>query len=270
MPPVGKSGPGTISISSSMETSGLSITRDQGVADLDQVVRRDRRGHADRDALRAVDQQVRELRRQHRRLRALLVVGGQEIDRVHLHVVQHQRGDGRHAGLGIPHGRGGQPGDRAEVALLVDERIARVPLLGQADQRGIDGHVAVRMVALHRLADDARALRRGGARREAQVVHGDQNAALRGLQTVANVGQRAADDDAHRVGQVAVLQLFVDRQRNDPPMMNIATRIGGFLRRAIFGIGRFRRQICVGRQRASFRRLCVRGTGSRRFRQAKS
>ncbi len=178
---------------------------DQGVADFSQVVRRDRRGHADRDALRAVDQQVRKLRRQHGRLRALLVVGGQVIDRVHLHVVQHQRRDGRHAGLGVPHGGGGQPGDGAEIALLVDERVAGVPVLGQPHERGIDRHVAVRVIALHRLADNARALRRGGARREAQVGHGDEDAALRGLETVADIGQGAADDDAHRVGQVAVL-----------------------------------------------------------------
>ena len=42
--------------------------RDAGVDDLAQVVRRDVRGHADRDAGRAVDQQVRHARRQDRRL----------------------------------------------------------------------------------------------------------------------------------------------------------------------------------------------------------
>ena len=42
-------------------TSGLSIELDDGVADFAEVVRRDAGGHADGDALAAVDQQVGEL-----------------------------------------------------------------------------------------------------------------------------------------------------------------------------------------------------------------
>ena len=42
--------------------------RDPGVDHLAEIVRRDVGRHADRDAARAVDQQVRETRRQHRRL----------------------------------------------------------------------------------------------------------------------------------------------------------------------------------------------------------
>ena len=220
---------------------GVVDQADQGVADLHQVVRRDRGRHADRDALRTIHQQVGKLRRQDRRLRALLVVGGQEVDRVHLRVVHHQRGDGGHAGLGITHGRGGKTGDRAEVALLVDERIAGVPVLGQADQGRIDGHVAVRVVAFHRLADDAGALRRGGPGREAQVGHGDEDPPLRRLEPVADVGQGPADDHAHRVGQVAVLELFVDGPGNEPSQVNITTWRGGFFRGNILGIGRFGR-----------------------------
>ena len=218
---------------------GVVDQADQGVADLHQVVRRDRGRHADRDALRTIHQQVGELRRQDRRLRALLVVGGQEVDRVHLRVVHHQRGDGGHAGLGIPHGRGGKTGDRAEVALLVDERIAGGPILGQADQGRIDGHVAVRVVAFHRLADDAGTLRRGGPGREAQVGHGDEDPPLRRLEPVADVGQGPADDHAHRVGQVAVLEFFVDGPGNEPSQVDIPTWQGGFFRGNILGIGRF-------------------------------
>ena len=96
--------------------------RDDAAADFAQVVRRDRRGHADRDAVGAVDQQVRKLRRQHGRLRAPLVVGGHEVDRVELEVFEHHRRDGRHAGFGVSHGRRRQAGDRAEVALLVDQQ----------------------------------------------------------------------------------------------------------------------------------------------------
>ncbi len=118
----------------------------------------------------------------------------------------------RHAGFGIPHGGRRQAGDRAEVALLVDQHVPHVPFLGHADQRGIDDAFAVRMIVTAGVAGDFRALHAAGAGREVQVVHRDQNAPLRGLQPVAHVGQRPADDDAHGVRQVAVLQLLLDRQ----------------------------------------------------------
>src|SRR5690606_34842018 len=54
--------------------------RDGRVDHFRQVVRRYVGGHADRDAGRAVDQQVREPRRHHRRLQFLLVVVGLEVD----------------------------------------------------------------------------------------------------------------------------------------------------------------------------------------------
>ncbi len=178
---------------------------DQGVADLAQVVRRDRRGHAHRDAVGPVDQQVGELRRQHRGLQPPLVVGGDIVDRVELEVLQHERGDGREAGLGIPHGRRRQARDRAEVALLIDQHVAHVPFLGHAHQGGIDDAFAVGMVVAAGVAGDFGALHPARPRREVQVVHGDQDAALRGLQAVAHVGQRAADDHAHGVRQVAAV-----------------------------------------------------------------
>ncbi len=69
----------------------------------------------------------------------------------------------------------------------LDEQVAHVPVLGHAHQRRVDGVVAVRMVALHRLADDAGALGRGRGRAQAQIVHGQQNAPLGRLEAVAHV-----------------------------------------------------------------------------------
>ena len=66
MPPVGKSGPGMISISSGRSIAGLSISAIAAVDDLAEIVRRDVGRHADGDAAGAVDQQVREARRQDR------------------------------------------------------------------------------------------------------------------------------------------------------------------------------------------------------------
>jgi hypothetical protein len=77
MPPVGKSGPGTISMQRVVVDRRIVDQRHAGVDDLAEVVRRNVGRHADGDAARAIDQQVRELRRQNRRLllRAVIVVG---------------------------------------------------------------------------------------------------------------------------------------------------------------------------------------------------
>ena len=64
MPRVGKSGAGTILISSSMPMSGSFEQRLAGVDHFAQVVRRDVGRHADRDARRTVDQQIGNLGRQ--------------------------------------------------------------------------------------------------------------------------------------------------------------------------------------------------------------
>ena len=232
MLPVGKSGPGMICISSDEGDFGVVDDLDEGVADLAEVVRRDVGGHADGDAVAAVDEEVGELAGQDARLAVLAVVAVDEIDGVVLEVGEHLRADAGQPGLGVAVGGGRQAGLRAEVALRVDERVAHVPALGHADERRVDRRVAVRVVALHRLADDARALARRGRRPEAEVVHGDEDAALRRLEAVAHVGQGAADDDRHGVVEVAVLHLVGDAQTWRP-----AVALGGSVGSAASGGG---------------------------------
>src|SRR5262249_21756252 len=68
---------------------------DEAAADLAQVVRRDLGGHADSDAVGAVDEQVGEFARQQERLAILTVVVIDEIDGVRVQVGQHLRGNRR-------------------------------------------------------------------------------------------------------------------------------------------------------------------------------
>ena len=173
-------------------------------------MRREVGRHADRDAGAAVDEQVGERGGEHDRLHVLLVIGGNEIDRVLVDVVHQHRAEMRQARLGVPHGRGRVAFDRAEVSLSLDEPLAHRPGLGHVHERGVDGLVAVGMKILHRLADDACALRGRSARHEAQLVHGVENAALGGLQTVAHIGQRARDDDRHRIVEERVADFLRD------------------------------------------------------------
>ena len=93
--------------------------RQAGIDDLAQVMGRDIGGHADRDARRTVDQQLRQARRQDGRFVLGFVVVGDEIHCLHVDVGQQFLRDPGHADLGVTHRRGGIAVDGAEVALPV-------------------------------------------------------------------------------------------------------------------------------------------------------
>ena len=179
-------------------------------ADLAQVVRRDVGRHADRDPGGAVDQQVGEARRQDQRLLRRFVVVGAEVDGVGVDVAQHLGRETRHARLGVPHRRGGVFVDRAEVALAVDQRVAQGEVLRHADQRVVDRRVTVRVVFAHHLADDVGALAVRAGRLQAEVVHRVEDATMDRLQAIAHIGQRPADDHAHRVIEVRRAHLLLE------------------------------------------------------------
>src|SRR5579875_204267 len=207
---------------------------DSGIAHFAQVMRRNIGGHAHGNALGTVDQQVRELAGQDQRLAMLAVVAIDEIDGVGFEIGKHLGADRRQPRLGITGSSGRQAGDGAEIALRMHQAITHVPILGHAYQGRIDRLIAVRMVALHRLADDAGALtgRSGGA--ESQVIHRHQDASLRRFESIAHIGQGPTDDDAHSVGEIAVLQFVGDVER----VVTIA--IAAWLRRNVA------RRLCRG------------------------
>ena len=61
------------------------------IAEFRRIVRRDRCRHSDRNALRAVGEQVGKRTRQYHRLGLRAVVGGPEIDRILVDAVHEQR-----------------------------------------------------------------------------------------------------------------------------------------------------------------------------------
>ena len=134
---------------------------------LAQVVRRNVRRHADRDAARPVDEQVRQPAGQHRGLLEAVVEVRREIDRVLVDVGRASPSRSRvRRALGIAIRRRGIAVDRSEVPLAVDQRIAQREILHHADERVVHALVAVRMVLAEHVADDRRRLlvRRGPAR----------------------------------------------------------------------------------------------------------
>ena len=218
MPPVGKSGPGTISSSSCSVHVRVVDHLDDRVADFAQVVRQQIARHADGDAGRAVDQQVGELAGQDGRLHAAArrSWAGSRPCRVR----------GRPA---VPcatavmrasvyrMAAGGSPSVRAEVSLR------RRSADSAGSSPGPGGRASGRR-PLRRAGDSCRWCRRRSSRTcrclragpQVQVVHRDQDAALRRLEPVADIGQRPVHDGAHRVGEVAVLKLLLDLEVFDP------------------------------------------------------
>ena len=176
------------------------------VAQLGEIMRRDRGRHADRDALRAIGQHIGQRRREHDRLLLLAGVIRLEVDRVLVDALEQRPRHGGHARFGVAIGGGRIAVDIAEIALPVDERIARGEILREAHQRVIDRLIAVRMEGAHHVADDLRAFLERRARVEPQHMHAVENAPVDGLQAVARVRQRAVGDGRERIAQIALFE----------------------------------------------------------------
>jgi hypothetical protein len=183
---------------------------DAAVDHLAQVVRRDVGRHADGDAGRSIDEQIRKRRGQHRRLFGGLVVVGDEIDGLLVEIRHHVVAERLEPSLGVPHRRRRIAVDRSEVALAVHQRIAHVEVLRHPDERVVDRLVAVGMEVPHHLADDLRALAVAARRRQPHGLHAVQDAAVCGLQPVACIGQRSSNDHAHGVIHVRPLHFVFD------------------------------------------------------------
>ena len=183
---------------------------DGGVEDFREVVRGDVGGHADGDAAGAVDDEIGDAGGQDGGLDRGLIVVGYEVDGLHVNVGEEFTGDARHAALGVAHGGRRIAVDGAEVALAVDQRVAQRKGLGHADQRVVDGGVAVGMIDTHGLPDDLGALGVLLVVLEAHLAHGVEDAAMDRLESVAGVRQSAADDDAHRVVEIRAAHLLFD------------------------------------------------------------
>src|SRR5271156_5150892 len=63
------------------------------------------------------------------------------------------------------------------------------------------------MVLAHNVADDAGALARGFVGLESHLLHGVENAAMDGLESVADIGKGAADDDRHGIVEIRLAHL---------------------------------------------------------------
>ena len=185
------------------------------VDDLGKIMRRDVGRHADRDAGRAVYQQVGEAGRQYDRLLALLIKVRLEIDRVFLDIRQHVVRQLGHAGLGITVCCRRVAVHRTEVAVTVDQRIVQRERLRHTHHRVVNRCVTVRMVAAEHITDGRCRLAVGLIRGQAVLVHGVQDAAVYRLEAVAHIRQRAADNNTHCIVDIAFLHLAFEIDLHD-------------------------------------------------------
>jgi hypothetical protein len=110
----------------------------------------------------------------------------------------------------VAHRRRGVAVYRAEVALAVDQQVARREVLRQTGQRVVDRLVAVGVVLLHHVTDEGRALPERTVRAQAGLQRRVEDAPVHRLQSVAHVGERARHDHRHRVLEEGVLDLLLD------------------------------------------------------------
>jgi hypothetical protein len=119
------------------------------------IVRRYRRRHADGNARRAIGEQIGKRAGQHDRLALLAVIGRTEIDRVLVDAGEQRARNLGQPRLGVAHRRGVIAVDVAEIALALDQRIARREILREPHQRIVHRDIAVRMELADHVTDDA-------------------------------------------------------------------------------------------------------------------
>ena len=180
-----------------------------GVGHLAQVVAGDLGRQAHGDAAGAVEQVERQARGQLFGLFERTIVGGDEVHRALVDLVEQQAGDLGQPRFGVTHGGGAVAVAAAEVALAIDQRIALGKVLRHAHQRVVGGAVAVRVVLAEHVANHAGAFDRLGRRiateAQAHAVHGVEDAALHRLLAVGHIGQGPALDDREGVFEVGAL-----------------------------------------------------------------
>ena len=166
---------------------GAPQQKQTGVDDFTQVMRRNVGGHAHGNARRAIDQQVGNPCWQNRGLEFLAVVIRLKIHGFTVDVGEHFAGELVEPALGVTHGGGVVAVNRPEVALPVHQWVTQRKILRHANQRVVDGAVAVRVKLTHHLTHHPRALHIGPIPDVVGLVHGIKHAPVHGLQPVPHI-----------------------------------------------------------------------------------
>ena len=199
---------------------------DDRIDHLTEVVRRDVRGHPNRDPPGTVHQQVRESGGKHDRLLLVPIEVRLEVDGLGLDVPKELQGHGGKPSFRVPVRCGRVAVDGAEVPVSVHQGGSKREVLGHPHQGVVDRVVPVRVVLPDHVADDRRRLAVGTVGPEAGLEHRPEDPAVHRLQTVTHLGQRASDDHGHRVVEVRPLDLVFQLDGLDVPCEQAFLRHG--------------------------------------------
>ena len=191
--------------------AGILDQGDERLDELAQVVGGDVGGHPDRDPGGTVHEEVGDAAREDGGLLHGLVEVGHEADGLFVDVREELHRHPREPGLGVPHRPRRIAVHAAEVSLPVDQGVAEAEVLRHPHQRLVHRDVSMRMVPAHHVADEAGALLVRPVGAQPHLRRAVEDAPLHRLQPVADIRQRPADDDRHRVVQVRCPHLPVDR-----------------------------------------------------------
>jgi len=185
---------------------GLIQQVNAGLRHLAKVMRRYVGGHAHCDTLRAVQQDVRQARRQEGGLLERAVEVRLPVHGAIGKFAQQHLGVPREFRFRVAHRREGfRVVDRAPIALPIDDGIAITEILRHQHHRLVTGGIAVRMEFADHVTDGARGFLVLLPGREAELAHRIDDAALHRLQSVGQARQRAVEDDVHRIVEVRLL-----------------------------------------------------------------
>ena len=129
---------------------------EHAINDLAHIMRRDIRRHADRDTRGTIDQQLRELRRQHDWFLQGLIVVRHEVNGFLFDILQHELSYLGHPDFRITHSRRWIAIDGTKVAVAIRQHVANGKILGHAHDCIIYRAVAMRMIFTKNFTDDTR------------------------------------------------------------------------------------------------------------------
>ena len=183
---------------------------DEGIDHFRKIMRRDGGCHADRDTRRAVDQKVRQRRRQNARLCERIVEIGGEVNGVLIEIEENIERGGGQARFGITHRSRRVAIHGTEVALSIHEQGAHGKILRHACHGFIDRRVAVRVIFTEHFTHDTGGFFVGRVGADAHVVHRIQDAALHRFESIARIGQGARHDHRHGVIEIRLLHFIIN------------------------------------------------------------
>ena len=187
--------------------------RQRRIQNLSWVMRRDIGGHANRNAARAIDQQIGEGRRQNPRFIHAFIIIRLEIHRVFVNTCQQCAGCGGKARFGVAHRRRRIAINRTKIPLPINQGQTHGKGLRHTHQRIINRSIAMRMVFTHHIANHARRFAIGLVSCVAGFLHGKQDAPMDRLQPIAHIGQCPRHDHAHRVIEVGTAHFLLNGDR---------------------------------------------------------